>query len=77
MTTISDFKATLDVYSDDTVIAYMIFSAPDVVYRAKDRGIKLTIDQAKDILIQIQKNRDANLGINWDVIDYYLDEIGE
>jgi hypothetical protein len=50
-----------------------IWSIEDVQGRAEDNGGKIpTDDEAKEILYQIDKNHDANEGINWDVIDYYL-----
>ena len=35
----------------------------------------LTDDQAREVLGWMEKYHDANIGINWDVIDYWIDEI--
>lgn len=46
----------------------------DIKDRASDKGIKLTDEQAHNILDIAYKRFDANIGINWDVIDTYIDE---
>ena len=48
----------------------------DVISRAKeDRDIELTKDQALDILSLLESKHDCNIGINWEVMDYYIDEV--
>lgn len=49
------------------------WSSDDVIYRADERGIHLTYDQANDILDILEKDHDATIGINWDVIDTVTD----
>lgn len=34
----------------------------------------LTDEEARDILVRMERNHDADIGINWTVIDVYLDE---
>jgi hypothetical protein len=50
-----------------------IWSILDVQYQAKERDLELTDIEAKDILDDMYHNHDATIGINWDVIDCYLD----
>jgi len=45
----------------------------DVIYRGKERGINLTEEEAADILHYMDRKHDANIGINWDVIDVVTD----
>lgn len=54
-------------------IINITWSSDDVIYRADERGIHLTYDQANDILDILEKNHDATIGINWDVIDIATD----
>lgn len=35
----------------------------------------LTLAQAQEVLRMMDKNHDANIGINWDVIDIWINEI--
>ena len=44
----------------------------DILYRAKDNGLDLSKDKALQILHQIKNNHDSTIGVNWDVIDEYL-----
>lgn len=46
----------------------------DVLTQAENDGVNLTEKDAKTILKQIQKNHDANIGINWDVISQAIQQ---
>ncbi len=35
----------------------------------------LTEDECKDVLAMVDRKHDANIGINWDFIQYWIDEI--
>lgn len=48
------------------------WSTDDVLWRAEDMNVKITEEQADDVLSLLESNHDANVGINWDVIDYYI-----
>jgi len=41
----------------------------DVMSQAEDLGVKLTEDQAIEVLYWLAKCHDANYGINWNSID--------
>ena len=45
----------------------------DVLGRGKESETPLTIEQARDILANIDRYHDATIGINWDVIDIHID----
>jgi len=47
----------------------------DVAGQANDQGKNLTEDECRDVLAMVMRKHDCNIGINWDVIDYWIDEI--
>jgi hypothetical protein len=51
------------------------WSTEDVLQRAKDNDVKLTEDEANSILLEIQRDYDADVGINWETIDDYIDDL--
>lgn len=51
------------------------WSTEDVLHQAKEKGVKLTEDEANDILLYMERKHDACIGINWDVIDVYIDDL--
>jgi len=42
---------------------------------AEDSGYPITEDDAKSVLSSVKKNFDANIGVNWEVLQYYLDDL--
>ena len=51
-----------------------IWIVDDVIDRAKDLDMEISEEDAIDILYKINENKDACIGINWDLIDIYLME---
>ena len=49
------------------------WSADDVLEVADERGLKLSQEQALEVLDSLEDNHDACYGINWDTIYYTLD----
>ena len=49
------------------------WTTSDVLDRAEQKGITLSEDKAKEILQTILRRHDAEIGINWDVIDANID----
>ena len=49
------------------------WSTEDVLQRAKDSDVKLTEDEANSILLEMQRDYDADVGINWETIDDYIE----
>ena len=43
--------------------------------RAKERGITIRKEEANEILDLMDNKQDFSLGITWDTIDYFLDEL--
>lgn len=48
------------------------WSAIDVKERAKQIEVEITDDQAKEVLSLMDNKHDANIGINWEVIDEWI-----
>jgi len=63
--------------SDGNVIAIaLIWSAEDIIQCAKDyNDIDLTKEQVSDVLSTILHRHDASMGVSWDVIEVYIDDI--
>lgn len=49
------------------------WSTEDVLNKAKEMGIELTEKQADTILYNIEYYHDASVGINWDVIEFQIE----
>jgi hypothetical protein len=65
----------LKTYNQEEHIAVAVWSVDDVLVRARERDIKISRAQAEKIIERIHTGHDASIGINWDVIDAYLDEV--
>lgn len=75
MATVKELKEFLNRnYKDSDVIAYHLWEVDDVMMRGKDRDIEIDKETAARILEAVNRNKDASVGINWDVIDYHTDE---
>ena len=59
----------------DQHVAVAIWSEDDVLGRAKERGISCTREQAQEILDEMDRKQDCELGITWITIDCFLDEL--
>jgi len=53
----------------------IIWSTEDVLHQAKEKGVKLTEDEANEILLQMERKHDADIGISWGTIDVYIDDL--
>ena len=54
-----------------------IWSVDDILDRANQSDIYLTMVSAINILDSIKNNMDANSGINWEVLDVHIDTYKE
>ncbi|MBA7676506.1 hypothetical protein ES703_84748 [subsurface metagenome] len=76
MTTVKDHIEHLkNSYKPEDVVAVAIWQVDDVLEQAEQRGIKVTKEQAENILAVIDRRQDASLGISWDTINAYLDDL--
>lgn len=62
-------------FEPDDLLAVAVWQTDDVLTRAKERNMKITSEQAEGIIRQIDRRQDATLGISWDTIDCYLDDL--
>ena len=62
-------------YHDGQHVAVAIWCEDDVLERAKERGIRLTREQAQGVLANMDYKQDCSMGITWDTMDVYLDEV--
>lgn len=53
----------------------IIWSTEDVLHQAKEKGVNLTEDEANEILLQMERKHDADIGITWTTIDVYIDDL--
>lgn len=55
--------------------AVVTWNIIDVFDRAENLEVEITEEQAKQVIINIDRLHDANYGITWDTIDYHIEEI--
>jgi len=72
MPTVKEAIKRLKTYDDDVVVAMTVWQVGDITSRADDTGHKISDEEAKEILGQIDHGHDCSMGINWDVIDEYI-----
>lgn len=65
----------LQSYPPQTPCAIALWLPSDVKSRAEERRIKLTEKQIDYVLYYIEQKQDASIGINWDVLDFWIDEM--
>ena len=53
----------------------IIWSTEDVLHQAKQKDVQLTEDEANQILLQMERKHDADIGISWETIDVYIDDL--
>lgn len=54
-----------------------IWMEDDVIDAASRLGVTLTPEEVEEVLDLVDRKWDAMVGINWDVIDYYICEVVE
>jgi hypothetical protein len=47
----------------------------DVASQAEQMGETLTEDECRDVLAMVMRKHDCNIGINWDFIDYWIEDV--
>lgn len=66
-------KRLQDYHKPDDIVATSIWNPDDVIDRAKDTEEPIpTQEEAEQIIENIDHQHDANIGINWEVIDCHL-----
>ena len=72
---LQDVGRRLIVYNEGENVAAAIWCECDVFNRAKERGMTITREQAQEVVAKLDDKQDASLGITWDTIDCWLDEL--
>ena len=70
--TIRELKEHLESYDPDDVIAYDLWSIEDV--EGFNHG-DVTREQAEEVIRLMNHRIDCNIGLNWDVLNYHLDNV--
>lgn len=65
MLTIKKLIEHLSGYDDDLVVAYSLWQPVDVIQRAKQRGLKLTREEAEIILSEIGRKQGEDYKQFW------------
>jgi len=67
----------LSGYDPEDIIAYDLWSVDDVIgdgNHYQDYGV-ITREQAEEVLHRMERRKDCNIGLNWDVLNYHLDNV--
>jgi hypothetical protein len=67
----------LNGYDPEDIIAYDLWSVEDVTQDGnhyQDYG-DVTQEQAEEVLRRMDHHKDCNVGLNWDVMNYHLDNV--
>ena len=62
-------------WKPDEHIAVAIWSEVDVLERAEEKNMAITREGAREIIRLIDDKQDCSIGITWDTIDVYLDDL--
>ena len=54
---------------------HITWDTVDVLDTAKQMEVKLTEEEANDVLFTIEHNHDANFGITWDTIEWTIQDL--
>jgi hypothetical protein len=57
----------------DEQVAYHIWTAEDVQFRALEMNVVVTSEQADSIVSAIEDNKDCNYGITWDTVQAQIE----
>ncbi len=60
-------------FKPDDVIAHDLWQIEDVKNQCKNRDIELSDQQCVDVLESMEHYKDCTIGLNWDVMDNYID----
>ena len=67
-------KAELDsIKKGDSIV--ILWSINDVLYQAENDEVKITTEQAREVLRMAEDYHDANHGISWETLSVYIDMV--
>jgi len=69
-------EEALKILEDEDRI-YISWGTDDILQRAEDLEVepKISKEKAREILQEMERSHDATLGITWDTIDSYFDNM--
>lgn len=75
--TIKELIEHLSGYDPEEVIAYDLWMVEDVIGEGNPRNAypEVTREQAEEVLLKMNRYKDCNVGLNWDVMNYHLDSV--
>jgi hypothetical protein len=56
-------------------VIYITWTIEDVLQQAKEMKMKITKRQCGKVLDMVKHKHDANIGVNWNVIAYWIREV--
>lgn len=62
----------LNLFKDDQEFAVTIWTIDDVIGEAASQGYELTKEQAAEIVCDVDRHQDAEIGITWGVLGVYV-----
>ncbi len=72
MPTVAEAKTRLEGL--DGHVAMALWIRGDVIGKAKEMGFAITDEAADDILDDIDRHHDCELGITWDTLECYIED---
>jgi len=72
--TVKELIKHLETHNPEDVIAYDLWSVDDVIGGGHDYP-EVTQEQAEEVLGRMERYKDCTIGMNWDVMNYHLDEV--
>ncbi len=65
----------LENYGNEAVVAWDIWTTEDVISNGIANDLKITEEQAEEILRRVERYKSAEEGLNWDVIECHTDGV--
>jgi hypothetical protein len=75
--TIAKLIKHLSQYPPEEVIAYDLWMVDDVKLFNDASDPEVTQEQAEEVIRRMEHRKDASIGMNWDVLHHYLDQVME
>ena len=74
---IKDLIKHLQSYDENEIIAYDLWMVDDVIHEGNHHADypEVTREQAEEVLQRMEQRKDASVGLNWDVLNCYLDQV--
>jgi hypothetical protein len=72
MSDVQTVKSWLPAIEKGDAIA-ILWHINDVIDFAAHKDVNLSEDQAREVLANVRRSHDAEIGISWDVIDIHID----